>query len=136
MRAFFEATNHYFDQAASRLDLSDNMRTLLITPERELRVEVAFQRDSGEIGNFIGYRVQHDNSRGPFKGGLRYHPHVDQDESRSLASLMTWKTAVIDVPFGGGKGGDQLRSAQPVADGARDSDQAVRAADSRLHRAR
>lgn len=105
MRAFFEATNHYFELAASRLDLSDNMRTLLITPERELRVEVAFQRDSGEIGNFIGYRVQHDNSRGPFKGGLRYHPHVDQDESRSLASLMTWKTAVIDVPFGGGKGG-------------------------------
>src|SRR5262249_52828528 len=55
--------------------------------------------------NFIGYRVQHDNARGPFKGGLRYHPHVDQDEARSLASLMTWKTAVVDLPFGGGKGG-------------------------------
>ena len=61
--------------------------------------------DSGKIGNFIGYRVQHDNARGPFKGGLRYHPHVDQDEARSLASLMTWKTAVVDLPFGGGKGG-------------------------------
>jgi glutamate dehydrogenase (NAD(P)+) len=101
----FEATNFYFDQAASLMDLTDNMRTLMITPERELRVEVAIEMDSGQIGNFIGYRVQHDNARGPYKGGLRYHPHVDQDEARSLASLMTWKTAVVDLPFGGGKGG-------------------------------
>ncbi len=101
----FEATNYYFEQAAALLDLTDNMRTLLITPDRELRVEVTIEMDSGEIGNFIGYRVQHDNARGPFKGGLRYHPHVDQDEARSLASLMTWKTAVVDLPFGGGKGG-------------------------------
>jgi glutamate dehydrogenase (NAD(P)+) len=104
MRAF-EATNHYFDQAASMLDLTENMRTLMIVPDRELRVEVAIEMDSGKIGNFIGYRVQHDNARGPFKGGLRYHPHVDQDEARALASLMTWKTAVVDLPFGGGKGG-------------------------------
>ncbi|WP_406699969.1 Glu/Leu/Phe/Val dehydrogenase dimerization domain-containing protein [Singulisphaera sp. Ch08] len=101
----FEATNFYFDQAASVLDLTDNMRTLMITPDRELRVEVTIEMDSGQIGNFIGYRVQHDNARGPFKGGLRYHPHVDQDEARSLASLMTWKTAVVDLPFGGSKGG-------------------------------
>ena len=101
----FEATNYYFDQAARLMDLTDNMRTLMITPDRELRVEVAIEMDSGQIGNFIGYRVQHDNARGPFKGGLRYHPHVDQDEARSLASLMTWKTAVVDLPFGGGKGG-------------------------------
>jgi glutamate dehydrogenase (NAD(P)+) len=101
----FEATNYFFDQAASLLDLTDNMRTMMITPDRELRVEVAIEMDSGQIGNFIGYRVQHDNARGPFKGGLRYHPHVDQDEARSLASLMTWKTAVVDLPFGGSKGG-------------------------------
>src|SRR4051812_32947908 len=101
----FEATNFYFDQAAALMDLTDNMRTLMITPDRELRVEVTIEMDSGQIGNFIGYRVQHDNARGPFKGGLRYHPHVDQDEARSLASLMTWKTAVVDLPFGGGKGG-------------------------------
>ncbi|MEJ7640124.1 MAG: Glu/Leu/Phe/Val dehydrogenase dimerization domain-containing protein [Singulisphaera sp.] len=101
----FEATNSYFDQAAALMDLSDNMRTLMITADRELRVEVTVEMDSGQIGNFIGYRVQHDNARGPFKGGLRYHPHVDPDEARSLASLMTWKTAVVDVPFGGGKGG-------------------------------
>jgi glutamate dehydrogenase (NAD(P)+) len=101
----FEATNFYFDQAAVLMDLTDNMRTLMITPDRELRVEITIEMDSGQIGNFIGYRVQHDNARGPFKGGLRYHPHVDQDEARSLASLMTWKTAVVDLPFGGGKGG-------------------------------
>jgi glutamate dehydrogenase (NAD(P)+) len=101
----FEATNYYFDQAAKLLDLTDNMRTLMITADRELRVELTIEMDSGQIGNFIGYRVQHDNARGPFKGGLRYHPHVDQDEARSLASLMTWKTAIVDLPFGGGKGG-------------------------------
>ena len=101
----FEATNFYFDQAATLLDLTDNMRTLLMTPDRELRVEVVIEMDSGAIGNFIGYRVQHDNARGPYKGGMRYHPHVDQDEARSLASLMTWKNALVDLPFGGGKGG-------------------------------
>ncbi|MGP0062169.1 MAG: Glu/Leu/Phe/Val family dehydrogenase [Isosphaeraceae bacterium] len=101
----FEATNYYFNQAAKRLDLTENVRTLLETPDREVRVEVAIELDSGKIGNFIGYRVQHDNARGPYKGGLRYHPTVDQDEARSLASLMTWKTAIVDLPFGGAKGG-------------------------------
>lgn len=101
----FEATSHYFDQAAKLLDLSENIRTLLITPDREVRVEVVIELDSGQIGNFIGYRVQHDDARGPFKGGLRYHPLIDQDEARSLASLMTWKTALVDLPFGGAKGG-------------------------------
>jgi glutamate dehydrogenase (NAD(P)+) len=100
-----EATNHYFDQAARCLNLSENVRTLLITPDREVRVEVVIELDSGEIGNFIGYRVQHDNARGPYKGGLRYHPQVDDDEARSLASLMTWKTAIVDLPYGGSKGG-------------------------------
>jgi glutamate dehydrogenase (NAD(P)+) len=101
----FEATNQYFEQAADCLDLSQNVRTLMITPDREVRVEVVIELDSGTIGNFIGYRVQHDNARGPFKGGLRYHPTVDVDEARSLASLMTWKTALVDLPFGGAKGG-------------------------------
>jgi glutamate dehydrogenase (NAD(P)+) len=101
----FEATNFYFEQAANCLDLSENVRTLMVTPDREVRVEVVIELDSGKIGNFIGYRVQHDNARGPFKGGLRYHPTVDVDEARSLASLMTWKTALVDLPFGGAKGG-------------------------------
>ena len=66
-----------------------------------MQVEVAIERENGEIATFIGYRVQHDNSRGPLKGGLRYHPDVDIDEVRSLASLMTWKTAVVNLPYGG-----------------------------------
>jgi glutamate dehydrogenase/leucine dehydrogenase len=68
-------------------------------------VELALLRDNGEVATFNAYRVQHDNSRGPYKGGLRYHPDVDLDDVRSLASLMTWKTAVMDIPFGGAKGG-------------------------------
>lgn len=101
----FEATNYYFHQAADRLDISAEMRTLLITAKRELRVEVPMEMDGGALRTFIGYRVQHDNARGPYKGGLRYHQEVDIDEVRALASLMTWKTAVMDLPFGGAKGG-------------------------------
>jgi len=104
MRAF-EATQHYFHQAADRLDMPDWTRKLLITPKREVTVQVAFERDNGNIETLVGYRVQHDNSRGPMKGGLRYHPGVDLDEVRALASLMTWKTAVVDLPYGGAKGG-------------------------------
>jgi glutamate dehydrogenase (NAD(P)+) len=104
MRAF-EATKLYFDRAADHLGLSLNVRTLLLTPKREVTVQVAIERDNGEIASFIGYRVQHDNARGPMKGGLRYHPEVDLDEVRSLAALMTWKTAVVDLPYGGAKGG-------------------------------
>jgi glutamate dehydrogenase (NAD(P)+) len=101
----FEATHRFFDEAARRLDLPDTVERLLLTPLRELQVQVAFERDDGTVATFIGYRVQHDNARGPMKGGLRYHPHVDLDEVRSLASLMTWKTAVADLPYGGAKGG-------------------------------
>jgi len=104
MRAF-EATQHYFHQAADQLNMPDWTRKLLIMPKRELTVQVAFERDNGNIETLVGYRVQHDNSRGPMKGGLRYHPGVDLDEVRALASLMTWKTAVVDLPYGGAKGG-------------------------------
>ncbi|MEM9456677.1 MAG: Glu/Leu/Phe/Val dehydrogenase dimerization domain-containing protein [Myxococcota bacterium] len=100
-----ETTQHFLQQAFEILEVHQDMRRVLITPSRELKVELTLRRDDGSIGNFIGYRVQHDDSRGPFKGGLRYHPHVDEDEVRSLASLMTWKTAVVGVPFGGAKGG-------------------------------
>jgi len=98
-------TRHFLRQAFDVLKLSEEYERLLMTPSRELRVEIAIRMDDGRIGNFIGYRVQHDDSRGPFKGGLRYHPEVNVDEVHSLASLMTWKTAVVGVPFGGGKGG-------------------------------
>lgn len=95
----------FFHQAADHLGLSARMRTLLLTPERDVKVQVAIRLDSGEIETFIGYRVQHDNARGPMKGGLRYHPQVDDAEVRTLAQLMTWKTAVVDLPYGGAKGG-------------------------------
>ncbi|HEX6986048.1 MAG TPA: Glu/Leu/Phe/Val dehydrogenase dimerization domain-containing protein, partial [Planctomycetaceae bacterium] len=101
----FETTARYFDQAAEIMGLSANMRRLLLTPLREVKVQVPIERDNGEIATYIGYRVQHDEARGPMKGGLRYHPEVDADEVLALASLMTWKTAVVNVPYGGAKGG-------------------------------
>ncbi len=101
----FEATNLYFRKAASIMQLSPHIVQLFETPQREVKVGLTIEMDNGEIRTFQGYRVQHDNSRGPYKGGLRYHPHVDPDEVKALASLMTWKTAVIDVPYGGAKGG-------------------------------
>ena len=104
----YATTNTFLKRAMDALGLDASYETLLVTPQREVRVELVIRRDDGSLGNFIGYRVQHDNARGPFKGGLRYHPEVDIDEVRSLASLMTWKTAVVDVPFGGAKGGIQV----------------------------
>ena len=95
----------FFDQAAVQLDVSAPLRKRLLTPLREIQVQVALELDDGTPETLIGYRVQHDNSRGPLKGGLRYHHAVDLDEVRTLAALMTWKTAVVDVPFGGAKGG-------------------------------
>ncbi|MGI9429172.1 MAG: Glu/Leu/Phe/Val family dehydrogenase [Bythopirellula sp.] len=101
----FEAVKHYFNRAADQLELTENMRTLLLTAKREVQVQIAVERDNGDLETLIGYRVQHDNARGPMKGGLRFHHEVDLDEVRSLASLMTWKTAVVNIPYGGAKGG-------------------------------
>ncbi|HZI13785.1 MAG TPA: Glu/Leu/Phe/Val dehydrogenase dimerization domain-containing protein [Myxococcus sp.] len=100
-----EGTNYFFRKAARIMDVGTPIETLLATPLREVKVQVSIEMDSGEIRTFLGYRIQHDNSRGPMKGGLRYHPALDQDECSSLASLMTWKTAVVNVPYGGAKGG-------------------------------
>jgi glutamate dehydrogenase (NAD(P)+) len=100
-----EEVNHYFRKAAKIMDLSPAIERMLVTPYREVKVDVSITLDNGELGTFIGYRVQHDKSRGPMKGGLRYHPSVDMDEAQGLASLMTWKTAVMNLPFGGAKGG-------------------------------
>ena len=94
-----------FDVAAERLGLSQGMRKLFVEPWRELRVALPVPMDDGHIEVFIGYRVQHNAARGPYKGGVRFHPHADNDEVRALAMLMTWKTALVDVPFGGAKGG-------------------------------
>ena len=100
-----EAVRHYFDRAADRLELDPAMRKLLVIPKREVQVQIPVEMDDGRWETFIGYRVQHDDSRGPMKGGLRYHPDVDRDEVRALATLMTFKTAVVDIPYGGAKGG-------------------------------
>lgn len=101
----FDNARHYFESAADLLGLSANMRRLLLVPEREVKVQVSLELDNGEIATFIGYRIQHDSSRGPMKGGLRFHPEVDAEEVLTLASLMTWKTAVVNLPYGGAKGG-------------------------------
>ena len=98
-------TNYFFRKASRIMDVGERIETLLATPLREVKVQVSIEMDSGEIRTFSGYRIQHDNSRGPMKGGLRYHPTVDQDEMISLAALMTWKTAVVNLPYGGSKGG-------------------------------
>ncbi|HMU40117.1 MAG TPA: Glu/Leu/Phe/Val dehydrogenase dimerization domain-containing protein [Pseudomonadota bacterium] len=108
----FANVNRYFKKAAELLQLSPEISEQLMTPFRELRVECCIRMDDGKIRTFVGYRVQHDNSRGPFKGGLRYASDVDLDEVRALASLMTWKTAVVGIPFGGAKGGICVDPAQ------------------------
>jgi glutamate dehydrogenase (NAD(P)+) len=101
----FEATNHYIRQASRLLGLGSRIEQLLLTPEAEHRVAVPIERDNGEVAVYTGYRIQHNSARGPMKGGLRYHPTVDADDVRALASLMTWKTAVVNIPYGGAKGG-------------------------------
>ena len=101
----YDVVLHNFDIAAAKLQLSDELKQLIKTPDRELRVELPMIMDNGKLNTLIGYRVQHNNARGPNKGGIRYHPDVDLDEIRALSSLMTWKTAVVDIPFGGAKGG-------------------------------
>jgi glutamate dehydrogenase (NAD(P)+) len=101
----FEAVTYFFDRAADLDRLDDASRAVLSGTFRELRVQVPLTRDDGRTEVLIGYRVQHNAARGPYKGGIRYHPSADIDEVRALASLMTWKTALVDIPFGGAKGG-------------------------------
>jgi glutamate dehydrogenase (NAD(P)+) len=100
-----EATIQNFTEAAKLVGLGSLMMRRLSTPKREVKVECTIQLDDGSTGTFVGFRVQHDDARGPMKGGIRYHPEVDPDEVNALASLMTWKTAVVDLPYGGAKGG-------------------------------
>jgi len=99
------SVSHYFDVAADRLGLADGPRDVVRLPEREVQIQIPIRLHDGQIHVYSGYRVQHNSVRGPYKGGLRYHPQVDLDEIRALAALMTWKTALVDVPFGGAKGG-------------------------------
>ena len=98
-------TSAAYKHAIKELGLKPNIANTLEMPDRELTVEVPFRKDNGEMESVLGFRVQHNNTRGPFKGGIRYHEHVDIEEVRSLATLMTWKTSLLDIPYGGGKGG-------------------------------
>jgi glutamate dehydrogenase (NAD(P)+) len=97
-----------FDTAADLLELEDHLRRLMIMPFRSLTVEVPTRMDDGRIEVFRGYRIQHNGARGPCKGGIRYHPEADEHEVLGLATTMTWKTALLNVPFGGAKGGVQV----------------------------
>jgi glutamate dehydrogenase (NAD(P)+) len=95
----------YFNEAAALLNLDPGMRAILTHPSRQIIFSIPFQRDNGQLEVYTGYRVQYNFARGPAKGGIRFHPGVTLDEVTALAFWMTWKCAVVDLPFGGGKGG-------------------------------
>ena len=108
----FDEVNLFFDSAADRLGLDNGLREMLKRPWRELQVQVPVRMDDGEIHVYTGFRVQHNGARGPYKGGIRYHLEADLEEIRALASLMTWKTALVNLPYGGAKGGVQVDPGQ------------------------
>jgi glutamate dehydrogenase (NAD(P)+) len=108
----FAIAQEQFDQAASLLDLPLDIRDVLRVPQRELTVRFPVKMDNGETRVFTGYRIQHSLGRGPAKGGIRYHPQVDIDEVRALAMWMTWKCALVNIPYGGAKGGVIVDPAQ------------------------
>jgi len=100
-----EDSHYYFEKAADVLKLSARLREIIWTPMRSVKVDLVIDDDEGRLQHYQGFRVQHNNARGPMKGGLRFHPSMDEDHAAALANLMTWKTAIADVPFGGAKGG-------------------------------
>jgi glutamate dehydrogenase (NAD(P)+) len=100
-----EDSHYYFHKAADVINLSKRLREILWAPLRTVKVDLVIDDDEGRLQHYQGFRVQHNKSRGPMKGGLRYHPAMDEDHAAALANLMTWKTAIVDVPFGGAKGG-------------------------------
>ncbi len=108
----FEAMSERFDRAAELLGLDPDLYTVMRVPSREIKVYVPVKMDSGHIQVFEGYRVQHNFARGPAKGGIRYAPDVTLDEVKALSAWMTWKCAVVNVPFGGAKGGIICNPAQ------------------------
>jgi glutamate dehydrogenase (NAD(P)+) len=104
----YESVLIQFNKAADLMDLNPDIRKILASTQNELLVNFPVKLDSGKVEMFTGHRVQHNNSNGPYKGGLRYHPQVNIDEVRALATWMTWKTAISNIPFGGAKGGIQF----------------------------
>ncbi|HZT29622.1 MAG TPA: Glu/Leu/Phe/Val dehydrogenase [Bryobacteraceae bacterium] len=104
-KSAYDVALENFEIAADALDLEDDVREMIKYPERVLTVTLPVRMDNGHIRRFEGFRVQHSTTRGPAKGGIRYHPNVTLDEVKALATWMTWKCAVVNIPFGGGKGG-------------------------------
>src|SRR5947199_1719512 len=100
----YEVALENFDLAANALELDNNVRVMIKYPERILAVSVPVRMDDGKVVRFEGYRVQHSTMRGPAKGGIRFHPNVTVDEVKALATWMTWKCAVVNIPYGVGKG--------------------------------
>src|SRR3954453_880053 len=103
--AFWQNAHLYFDRVYQSMKLDDTWRQVLTTPKRVLTVSCPIRRDDETIQVFTGYRAQHNGARGPFKGGIRYDVSVTQDECMALAMLQTWKNALVDLPYGGAKGG-------------------------------
>ena len=103
--SIYDTVTSQFDKAADIMDLDPDVRRILARTTNEITINFPVKLDNGRVEMFTGYRVQHNSSLGPFKGGLRYHPWVDIDEVRALATWMTWKTAIANIPFGGAKGG-------------------------------
>jgi glutamate dehydrogenase (NAD(P)+) len=101
----YQVVEQYFRRAAERLELREDVAAVLRSSYREVQVQIPVKLSDGKIHVFAGYRVQHNGARGPYKGGIRFHPEVDLDEVRALAELMTWKTAIVGIPYGGAKGG-------------------------------
>jgi glutamate dehydrogenase (NAD(P)+) len=101
----YKVVQHQFDKAATEMDLSPGLRSVLSEPMNEIIVNFPVTMDDGSLRVFRGYRIQHNNVLGPFKGGMRYHPSVSREEVNALAAWMTWKCAVVNLPFGGAKGG-------------------------------
>ncbi len=110
--SLYESVIGQYEKAARIYDLDPDVHEILSRPMTEITVNFPVHRDNGRIEMFTGYRVQHNNILGPFKGGLRYHPAVDIDEVRALAAWMTWKCAIAGIPFGGGKGGIRIAPAR------------------------
>ncbi len=102
---FFKVVQDYLERAAKAINLEPFVRTILTQPKNEIIINFPVKMDNGEVRLFKGYRVQHNNLLGPFKGGMRFHPSVTLDDVKALAAMMTWKSALLRLPFGGGKGG-------------------------------
>lgn len=105
VQSFYDSVLAQIDSTAERICIDPGIAKIIKTPERELTVQIPIVNDQGEIDVFTGYRVQHNSARGPCKGGIRYHPATDLDEVKALATLMSFKCAVANVPYGGAKGG-------------------------------